>query len=47
VFVAGPTVYTIRNQDFADLMAASGRTVHVSGRARGEQLTLLSVDPVR
>ena len=47
VFVAGATVYTIRNQDFADLVPSAGRTVHISGTRHGEQLTLLHVMPVR
>lgn len=47
VFVAGGTVYTIRNQDFADLVPSAGRTVQISGTRQGEELTLLRVAPVR
>jgi len=47
VFVAGGTVYTIRNQDFADLVPSAGRAVQVSGTRQGQQLTLRHVAPVR
>jgi hypothetical protein len=47
VFVAGDRIYTVRNQDFADLEASAGRTVEVSGSARGTELTLASVAPLR
>lgn len=46
VFVAGDTIYTIRNPDFEDLMASAGRTVQVSGSAEGAQLTLAHIGPV-
>jgi hypothetical protein len=45
VFVAGDTIYTIRNQDFVDLMASAGRTVQVSGTAHGAQLTVARIGP--
>jgi hypothetical protein len=44
VFVAGDTTYTIRNPEFGDLIARAGRTIHVSGSARGAQLTLARID---
>src|SRR5262245_50892294 len=47
VIVAGNRIYTVRNQDFGELVAAAGRTVEVSGTARGSELTLVSVAPVR
>lgn len=47
VFVADKRTYTIRNQDFASLVAAAGQMVHVSGTAHGEQLTLAQILPVR
>ncbi len=47
VFVAGRTIYTIRNQDFADLVPSAGRRVRVSGTTQAAQLTLLHVAPVR
>jgi len=47
VFVAGQTIYTIRNPDSVDLMATAGHTIQVSGTARGGQLTLARIDLVR
>lgn len=47
VFVAGETVYTIRNPDFAGLPANLGRMVHASGTAWGQQLTLAHVTALR
>jgi hypothetical protein len=47
VLVAGDTIYTIRNPDFAGLAANLGRVVHASGTARGQQLTLAHVTVVR
>lgn len=47
VFVAGTTVYTIRNQDFADLVPSAGRRVQISGTRQGQELTLLHVAPIR
>jgi hypothetical protein len=41
--VAGDAIYTIRNQDVVDLATQAGRTVQVSGTARGDELTLASV----
>ena len=46
VFVAGDTIYTIRNQDFLDLVASAGRPVQVTGTARGAELTLAHIGPV-
>src|SRR5438093_616015 len=46
VFVAGDTIYTIRNPGFMDLMASAGGTVRVSGTARGAQLTLAHIGAV-
>jgi len=43
VFVSGGAIYTIRNQDVVDVAAQAGRTVQVSGTARGDELTLASV----
>jgi hypothetical protein len=47
VFVVGSTVYTIRNQDFADLVPSAGRRVQISGTRQGQKLTLRHVAPVR
>jgi hypothetical protein len=43
VFVARDRTYTVRNQEFADLVASAGRTVEISGTADGTELTLAAV----
>jgi hypothetical protein len=47
MFVSGDRTYTIRNQDFSGLIAAAGQVVHVSGAARGQQLTLAHMVAVK
>ena len=46
VFVADGVVYTIRNQDLADLSRLAGRIVRLEGALRAQQLTVSSLRPL-
>jgi hypothetical protein len=44
VFVSGDKVYTIANQDFADLKAHGGHAVTVTGELKGEAITVSKIE---